>query len=75
VLSAAFGTAAQRGRIAITDIRASDQPGAEPLHTEEGLAEEAAAEAGLAVAEATLAVVAATAVVGTDRSEGKSWQA
>jgi hypothetical protein len=70
-LSAAFGTAAQRGRIAITDIRASDQPGAEGLRVEEDSAE--AAEPGLAVAEATVAAEA-TVVVGTDRSDRKPWQ-
>jgi hypothetical protein len=62
VLSGVFGTAARRGRIATTDIRALDQPAAEGPHAVEDSAE---------AAEATQAVVAATAAVGTDRSEEK----
>ena len=65
-LSAVFGTAAQRERIATTEIRALDQPEAEGPHAEEDSAE---------AAEATQAVVAeATAAAGTDRSEEKPWQ-
>ena len=65
--SAAFRTAARRGRIATTDIRASDQRGAEALRAEHP------AEAAVA---ATLAVAAATVVVAdTDSSERKPWQA
>ena len=65
-LSAVFGTAAQRERIATTEIRALDQPAAEGLRVEEDSAE---------AAEATQAAVAATAAVGIDRSEEKLWQA
>lgn len=65
-LSGVFGTAARRGRIATTEIRALGQPEAEGPRAEEDLAE---------AAEATQAAGAATAVVGTDRSERKPWQA
>jgi hypothetical protein len=61
-LLAAFGTAARRGRIATTDIRALDQPGAEDRRAEAYPAEVAAG--------AGPAVVAATVAVGTDRSKG-----
>ena len=66
-LSAVFETAARRGRIATTEIRALDQPEAEGLRAGADSAE---------AAEATQAVVAeATAAVGIDRSEEKLWQA
>jgi hypothetical protein len=64
--SAVFGTAARRGRIATTEIQALDQPEAEGPRAEEDRAE---------AAEATQAAGAATAVVGTDSSERKPWQA
>ena len=65
-LSAAFGTAARRGRRATTDIRASAQPGAEAPRAE---------DSAEAVRAAEPVVAAATVVVaGTDRSERKPWQ-
>jgi len=67
-LSAAFGTAARRGRIAATDIRASAQLGAEAPRAGEDSAG-VAAVCGAVVVEAV-----AAAVAGAGRSEGEPWQ-